>query len=124
MPLSEHEQRLLDQIEQALYADDPKFAATVRSARSRSRSHPRRMLAVAVAGGVVGLALVMIGLLSTVIAVSIVGFVLLVRSCGLAAQQLRRRPAAPEQKHASKPGRPAGIRSRMEDRLRRRFDES
>ena len=47
MPLSEHEQRLLDQIEQALYADDPKFAATVRSARSRSRSHPRRMLAVA-----------------------------------------------------------------------------
>ena len=34
VPLSEHEQRLLDQIEQALYADDPKFAATVRSARS------------------------------------------------------------------------------------------
>ena len=26
MPLSEHEQRLLDQIEQALYAEDPKFA--------------------------------------------------------------------------------------------------
>jgi len=124
VPLSEHEQRLLDQIEQALYADDPKFAATVRSARSRSRSHPRRMLAVAVAGGVLGLALVLVGLLAVLIPVSVVGFVLLVGSCGLAAQQLRRRPTAPEQKHASKPGRPAGIRSRMEDRLRRRFDES
>ncbi len=30
MPLSEHEQRVLEQIERSLYADDPKFAATVR----------------------------------------------------------------------------------------------
>ncbi len=30
MPLSEHEQRMLDQIERALYAEDPKFANTVR----------------------------------------------------------------------------------------------
>jgi len=35
MALSEHEQRLLDQIEQALYAEDPKFAANVRSVRRR-----------------------------------------------------------------------------------------
>ena len=34
MPLSDHEQRLLDQIEQALYAEDPKFASAVRSARN------------------------------------------------------------------------------------------
>ena len=27
MPLSEHEQRLLEQMERALYAEDPKFAA-------------------------------------------------------------------------------------------------
>jgi Protein of unknown function (DUF3040) len=127
VPLSEHEQRLLDQIEQALYADDPKFAATVRSvrSRSRSRSHPRRMLAVAVVGGIAGLALVLVGLVSELIAVSVAGFVLLVAACGLAAQQLRRRPAAlPEPQHPSKPSRPAGLRSRMEDRLRRRFDEN
>lgn len=35
MPLSEHEQRLLDQIERELYAEDPKFASTVRGARFR-----------------------------------------------------------------------------------------
>ena len=42
MPLSEHEQRLLDQIERALYAEDPKFASTVR--QTDLRSHMRRRL--------------------------------------------------------------------------------
>lgn len=30
MPLSDREQRMLDQIESALYAEDPKFASSVR----------------------------------------------------------------------------------------------
>ena len=34
MPLSEHEQRLLEQIEQALYAEDPKFASIYRETTS------------------------------------------------------------------------------------------
>ena len=42
MPLSEHEQRLLDQIERALYQEDPKFASTVRS--TDLRTHMRRRL--------------------------------------------------------------------------------
>ena len=46
VPLSEHEQRLLDQIEQALYAEDPKFASAVRSARARSRVRRSLMLCV------------------------------------------------------------------------------
>ncbi len=36
MPLSEHEQRLLEQIERELYADDPKLANTVRSINPRT----------------------------------------------------------------------------------------
>jgi hypothetical protein len=47
MPLSEHEQRLLDQIERALYAEDPKFASNVRGARMRSLSHRRRIQGIA-----------------------------------------------------------------------------
>ncbi len=34
MPLSEHEQRMLDQIESALYAEDPKFAASANRTNS------------------------------------------------------------------------------------------
>ena len=35
VPLSEHEQRQLEQIEQALYAEYPRFASAVRSADPR-----------------------------------------------------------------------------------------
>ena len=127
MPLSDHEQRLLDEIEQALYAEDPKFAASVRSARTRSRT--RRSAALCVLGVVAGLGLVLVGLVTNIIALSVVGFVLVVGSCGYAAQVLRGRDRSTPT--ASDAGRPpagqsasGGLRSRMEERLRRRFDEN
>jgi len=60
VPLSEHEQRVLEQIERALYADDPKFAAAVRGIDPRARQ--RRRYARAVAGAVLGLALLPVGI--------------------------------------------------------------
>lgn len=124
MPLSDHEQRLLDEIEQALYAEDPKFAASVRSAHRRSRT--RRSALLAVFGIVAGLALVLVGLVTNIIALSVVGFVLVVGACGFGAQLLRGRGrlnAAPSS-GSSSPTRPSGLKSRMEERLRRRFDEN
>lgn len=125
MPLSDHEQRLLDEIEQALYAEDPKFAASVRAARSRSRT--RRSVVLCVLGVIAGLALVLVGLIAQIIALSVVGFVLVVGSCGYAAQVLRgrQRGAGPAPaKGGSAPSKPTGLRTRMEDRLRRRFEEN
>src|SRR5438067_11255943 len=87
VPLSEHEQRLLDQIEQALYAEDPKFASAVRSARSRS--HARRTVGLAIFGVLGGLGMVLVGLIATVVVVSVIGFVLVVASCGFALQAIR-----------------------------------
>jgi hypothetical protein len=123
MPLSDHEQRLLDQIEQALYADDPKFASAVRSGRGGWRA--RRLLALAIFGALAGLALVLVGLISTVIVLSIVGFVLLVGSCALGVQALRGRVAVRNEEPAqpSRPVRSSGLRSRMEERMRRRFED-
>lgn len=121
MPLSEHEQRLLDQIEQALYAEDPKFASAVRSARTRSRG--RRSLVFGVAGVAAGLGLVLVGLVANVIVLSVIGFVLVVAASAFAAQVLRHRLPSVEVDQA-RSSRPAGLRSRMEDRLRRRFDEN
>ena len=46
MPLSDHEQRMLDQIESALYAEDPKFASSVRGAHLRTPSTRRRLQGV------------------------------------------------------------------------------
>ncbi len=124
MPLSEHEQRLLDQIEQALYAEDPKFAASVRSARRPSRT--RRTMVLCILGVLVGLCLVLVGLITTVIALSVVGFVFVVGSCGFAASALRSRDRSSGPASGSsnvRHIRQGGLRGRMEDRLRRRFDE-
>src|ERR1700743_735419 len=43
MPLSDHEQRMLDQIESALYAEDPKFASSVRGGGVRAPTARRRV---------------------------------------------------------------------------------
>ena len=60
MPLSEHEQRMLEQIESALYAEDPKFASSVRGGRLRSTSSRRRLQAAALFA--VGLFLLVAGI--------------------------------------------------------------
>jgi hypothetical protein len=123
VPLSEHEQRLLDEIEQALYAEDPKFASAVRAARGPNRT--RRLVLLCSLGIVAGLGMVLIGLITTIVALSVIGFVVLVGSCGYLVQTLRTRgakSAAPAA--APSTARSGGLRSRMEDRLRRRFEQS
>ena len=59
MPLSDHEQRMLDQIESALYAEDPKFASSVRGGTLRAPSTRRRLQGAALF--VIGLAMLVSG---------------------------------------------------------------
>jgi len=127
MPLSEHEQRLLDEIEQALYAEDPKFASSVRSARPRNRV--RTMLALSVVGVLVGLAVVMVGLTANLALLGVLGFVLIVGSCVAAASALRGPRQNSSSSLAAQAGQPRNtkpntLRTKMEDRMRRRFEES
>ena len=126
MPLSDHEQRLLDQIEQALYAEDPKFAANVRSVRKRPVT--RRWIPISIVGVVLGLCVVLVGLMAKQVAVGVGGFVVILAAVAYATRMLSIRnssasPTGPSPAVADKT-RSGGIRSRMEDRLRRRFDEN
>lgn len=75
MPLSEREQALLEQMEQALYAEDPRFAAQL--ARS---STPRRRgrLVLGALGVVAGLAVVLLGVSTQQVWVGVVGFLVMV----------------------------------------------
>ena len=59
MPLSDHEQRMLDQIESALYAEDPKFASSVRGGGFRAPTARRRLQGAALF--VIGLAMLVSG---------------------------------------------------------------
>lgn len=87
MPLSEHEQRVLAQMEKALYAEDPRLASTLKSSASAAgHGLDRRRVALGVLGAVVGLALVVVGVMSHMIWVGAVGFLLMVLGGAWAAK--------------------------------------
>jgi hypothetical protein len=76
VPLSEHEQHLLEQMEQALYAEDPKFASQMQGSAARARL--RRGLAIGAVGVVIGLGLVVLGVAAQSIWLGAIGFALMV----------------------------------------------
>jgi hypothetical protein len=76
VPLSDHEQHLLEQMEQALYAEDPKFASQMQGSAARARL--RRGLAIGAGGVIAGLGLVVLGVITESIVWGAIGFALMV----------------------------------------------
>jgi hypothetical protein len=75
VPLSEHEQKVLQAMEQALYAEDPRFATHI----TNHGLHPnKRRIVLGVLGVVAGLALVVLGALNSLIWLGAIGFALMV----------------------------------------------
>jgi hypothetical protein len=132
MPLSDHEQRMLDQIESALYAEDPKFASSVRGGTLRAPSTRRRIQGAGLF--VVGLAMLVAGVafkplwLSQLPVFSVLGFIIMFAGAIFAVTGPRvsgkDRPAPVGGINRPKKVRGGGsFTSRMEDRFRRRFDD-
>ncbi len=122
MALSEHEQRMLDAIEQGLFEDDPKFASSVNPARYR-----RRRPIVSIALFVVGLVALVVGVVATQsvlalgVAVSVLGFVIMVIAVGLFVYG---QPGGRVKADPGKPGKVSPpLSERMEERFRRRFED-
>ena len=123
MPLSEHEQRLLEQMERQLYADDPKLASTLRGS-GRSLRH---RVVLGIIGIVVGLALLVAGVASQLWILGVAGFLVMLAGgwwassgwhSGGGASPGASRPAAGG---GSSP-RKSGFMSRFEERWERRRD--
>jgi small-conductance mechanosensitive channel len=91
VPLSEHEQRLLEQMERALHAEDPKLASTLQG--SRLRRHLRQRLFAAAVGVLVGAGLLGYGVYARRIALDIAGVAVVVGCAWLAWTTWRRVPA-------------------------------
>ncbi|MFG2832749.1 DUF3040 domain-containing protein [Streptomyces sp. NPDC048434] len=131
MPLSEHEQRMLEQMERALYAEDPKFATALEG--SGLRTYTRRRVYQAVAGFLVGIALLMAGMVAQQIWISVVGFLVMLGCAVLAVTGWRKAPKPGEQQSGTGSGGGAPARrqarqrrsmmNRIEDRWQRRRDE-
>ena len=135
MPLSEHERRQLEQIEQALRADDPRFADAV--AAADPRVHYKRRVIAAALGFLIGVGLLLAGVVINVIPIAVAGFVVMLACSLWAVTSYRRmtgvttghvptkdRASGKEQRAANgrRAGKQArsGLMERLEERWRRR----
>jgi hypothetical protein len=125
VPLSDHEQRLLEQMERALYAEDPKFVSSLRG--TDLRSHYRRRAVQSAAGFVLGVVMLMTGVIvrGPMIVVSVLGFVLMLASALFAVSSWRKvstgaeTPRPAPGKAAKRPAK-RSVSDRFEDRWRKR----
>jgi flagellar biosynthesis/type III secretory pathway M-ring protein FliF/YscJ len=134
MPLSEHEQRILAEIERRLLEEDPKFAQQVGSS---FQAHLARRLKLAGLGFVLGLVILVVGFIQNV-GLGVAGFVVMLISIFEVLRTLRRRAAinrptergtqaaaaaaAQRQRHPGKSGLEAWW-GRMTERWRQRWEE-
>lgn len=73
MPLSEHEQRILEQLERDLMSQDPKLATALKA----EPGHSARKVIIAGAGIVVGLLLLVLGVAQGAMWLGVIGFLLM-----------------------------------------------
>jgi hypothetical protein len=130
VPLSDHEQRMLDQIEKALYAEDPKFANSVRA--RDPRVHYRRRMIQAGIGFLIGVGLLLAGVVTKYIWMGVAGFLVMLTCSMWALTSWRhmngtfstRGPAtaaaAPPRRRGSRAASGQGFMERLEERWRRR----
>jgi Protein of unknown function (DUF3040) len=128
VPLSDNEQRLLEQMERALSAEDPKFASAMRGAARRSGAGRRLVLGIAAV--LAGLVLLIVSVNRMSVPIGVGGFLCMLAGTAYALSARRRggpagvvsasgsvRPAA-----AAKRRKPTFMQ-RMEQRWDRRRDE-
>lgn len=132
MALSEHEEALLQQMEEALYAEDPRFASRIEKTKSRGLGRGR--VVAGVVAGVAGLALVVFSAMSSSIWLGAVGFAIMVAGIVYAITPSKARLAAvgadgkpkprPGKAKAASTRKPATFMERLEERWdKRRRDQ-
>lgn len=133
MPLSEHEQKVLQAMEQALYAEDPRFATHI---TNHGLHQNKRRIIIGAVGVVAGLALVVLAVLNALIWLGAVGFALMVAGGAYAFTPTKKtvlgtvgpdgvvqRPAAAQRGGRGKASKSAGFMQRLEQRWDRRRND-
>jgi Protein of unknown function (DUF3040) len=87
VPLSEEELRLLEQMERALVAEDPKLASTLRGTTLRRNARRRSLVAAVIF--LIGVTVLMTGAVMRLTVVGIVGFVVMLASSYVALTSWR-----------------------------------
>lgn len=117
MPLSEHEQKLLEQLEKQLHEDDPKFANSMGSDPGRSWS--TRHVVIGVLCALAGIFLLLVGVTLQNIFVGVLGFVVM----GAGVYFATMRNSASGKTRPAGPGKSGKPRSSFMSSLEERWDE-
>jgi hypothetical protein len=125
VPLSEHEQRQLEQIEQALYAEHPRLARAMRA--KDPKVHYRRRVIQAAIGFIVGAGALAAGFYLKYNWLAATGFAIMIISSIWAVASYRRmtgmitdRPKRRDRRAAKAAAANGGLMERIEERWRRR----
>jgi hypothetical protein len=126
MPLSEHEQRLLEEMERSLYQNDADFVATVGGRRGRPAY---RSIVLGILVAVVGVGVLIAGVAFQIPVVGILGFVVMFVGVLLAIAPGKRSGAPDASAPGSAPGsakpgkaQQAGFMNKLNDRWDKRQD--
>ena len=92
MPLSEEELRLLEQMERALVAEDPKLASTLRGTKLRKQA--RRHMVLGALAFVLGIAVLMGGVILSEPLIGVLGFVIMLGSAYVTLNSYKNRNRA------------------------------
>ena len=115
MPLSEHEQRILEDIERRLQQEDPRFAQQV--ARTSLSTHVTRRIRVGAFAFAAGFVMLLLFVVSVWIA--IIGFGVMLASALVVYNQLRRMSGEQVRAVTSGRGSLPGFLARVTERFRR-----
>ncbi|APH01282.1 DUF3040 domain-containing protein [Janibacter indicus] len=135
MALSERERQMLEEMEEAIRAEDPRFASQMNGVRAPGGD--RRRMALGIVGALAGLGLVLLGI-NTSIWVGVAGFALIVASVALALTPGRsgdgaglgvvgsdgsvRSARTPRSKGASRPGKGRSPKSKHQGSFMQRME--
>jgi hypothetical protein len=126
MPLSEHEQRLLEEMERSLYQNDADFVATVGARRGRPAY---RSIVLGILVAVIGVGVLIAGVTFRIPIVGILGFVVMFAGVLLAIAPGKRSASAAGPATASAAGSAktskttqAGFMNKLNDRWDKRQD--
>jgi len=121
MPLSEQEQRLLEEMERGLYQNDADFVATVGQRRGKPNY---TVVVVGALVAILGIATLLVGVVVNLIVVGVLGFIMMFGGVLIALAPPRRLPAAPDAPTKSaKQTKSAGFMDGLGDRWDKRQDE-
>jgi hypothetical protein len=119
VPLSEQEQRLLEEMERSLYHNDADFVATV-GKRGGRRNY--RTVALGIVAAIVGVAVIITGVALRIPIIGVVGFVIMFVGVLLAISAPRRGVEEAAPGAASAPRKP-GFMDRLNERWDKRQDD-